>query len=95
MEGLELLYFQARGCGVCHALRPKLEALLQSDYPNLQLTIIDISEDREAAAQHVVFTTPVLIIKVDGREYERFVRAFSVHQVNEKLEKIVNAFNEA
>jgi len=81
----------APGCGVCHALRPKLQAWLEEAYPDLNLTVIDISQDRESAARHTVFTTPVLIIEVDGREYERFVRAFSIREVDEKLDRIVKA----
>ena len=88
---IELLYFQSPGCGVCHALRPKLEQLLASEFPNLTMRVIDSGEDRETPAQHMVFISPVLIIKLDGREYTRFVRAFSVGEVEEKLHKVVEA----
>ena len=93
VEAIKLLYFQSPACGVCHALRPKLEEFLKESYPDLSLAVVDIAKNKETAAQHLVFTTPVLIIQVDGREYERFVRAFSIGEVNAKLTRIVRAFS--
>lgn len=91
MEGLELQYFTGPHCGVCKALKPKLKAFLKEEFPSLQLNEVDISEDREIAAQNMVFALPVLLIKVDDREYERFVRAFSVGEVRQKLTRIVES----
>ncbi|MEO0897672.1 MAG: thioredoxin family protein [Bacteroidota bacterium] len=90
MDSIKLLYFQSPGCGVCHALRPKLEAMLVSDYPKLHLHIIDISQDKITAAQHAVFVTPVLIILWEGKEQERFVRAFSVGEVAKRLDRFMS-----
>jgi hypothetical protein len=36
----------------------------------------------------MVFTLPVVIIKVDGREMYRFARSFSVYEVLEKLKRL-------
>lgn len=93
MEGLELQYFTGPDCGVCKALKPKLKAFLEEEYPKLHLNEVDISQDRETAAQNMVFALPVLLIKVDGREYERFVRAFSIGEVRQKLARIVEALS--
>lgn len=93
MEGLELQYFTGPDCGVCKALKPKLKAFLQEEYPDLQLNEVDVTVERETAAQNTVFALPVLLIKVEGREYERFVRAFSIGEVRQKLDRIVAALN--
>jgi hypothetical protein len=36
----------------------------------------------------MVFTLPVVIIKVDGREMARFARSFAVYEVLDKLKRL-------
>jgi len=81
------LYFSGRSCGVCHSLRPKIEALFAEDFPKVPLLEIATEEQPELAAQHSVFTLPVLIIYIDGREGPRFARSFSLDEVREALER--------
>jgi len=93
MDDVSLLYFQSPACGVCHALRPKLEQMLAEDFPQLVVELVDIQLEKEKAASHQVFVTPVLILQVQDKEHERFVRAFSVGEVKHKLERIHRLMN--
>jgi len=81
------LYFSGQSCGVCHALRPKIEQLFNDEFPHVPLLEIATEEQPELAAQYSVFTLPVLIIYIDGHEGPRFARSFSLGEVREALER--------
>lgn len=85
---IELLYFTGKGCGVCQVLKPKLLEALEKDFSKVQIQIVDVEEKPEIAGQHMVFTLPVVIIKLHGKEVTRFARSFSVHRVLEQLRRL-------
>ncbi|HEY9148519.1 MAG TPA: thioredoxin family protein [Gammaproteobacteria bacterium] len=80
-----LLYFSADGCGVCTVLLPKVEALLQQEYPRVALGKLNCSRSPELAAGHGVFTVPTLVLYFEGRETQRFARNVSLGQLREAL----------
>lgn len=86
-NGLAFLYFTTPNCSVCHGLRPQIEEMLKQ-YPEIKTAHIDASEVREAAGQFSVFTAPVLLLFVAGREYIREARIVHTEQLNEKLARI-------
>ena len=86
---IELLFFSGKDCGVCQALKPKLLEEVSSNFPEVAIQTIDTNSQMELAAQHLVFTVPVVIILVDNKESYRFARSFSVHEVTQKLERII------
>ena len=81
------LYFTSPGCGVCHVLKPKLEAMLQAEFPLIQFIEINIPNHPEITGQHRVFTAPTLLVFFDGKEYLRSVRNMGVTQIMEKLKR--------
>lgn len=85
---IELLYFSGAHCSVCTALKPKLLPQIANLYPMVEVNIIDVVKEQEFAAQHLVFTLPVVLILVDGKEQYRFARSFSVQEVLDKLERL-------
>lgn len=86
---VELNYFTGVDCSVCKVLKPKIEQLLANEFPVFSFRSIDIETETILAAQFSVFTIPVLLILVDGREHARFVRSFSVMEVHEKLQRLM------
>lgn len=83
-------YFTSPGCGVCHSLKPQLAALFARKFPELNWEVVDVAESPDKAASYQVFTVPVLVIEVDGKPFLRFVRNFSLHEVEEKVERLYN-----
>jgi thioredoxin 1 len=61
---------------------------LKRDFPDITVQNIDIHENLEIAAQHLVFAVPVVLLLFDNKEYYRFVKSFSVGEVLEKLVKM-------
>ena len=85
---LEVNYFTSTDCSVCKVLKPKIEALLSDNFPDVILHYIDIENEPLLASRYSVFTIPVLIILLEGREHTRFVRSFSVDKVRLTLERL-------
>lgn len=85
---IELLYFTGKTCGVCQVLKPKLMEAVRENFPEVNTRVVDIEEEPEIAGQSMVFTLPVVILKLDGREMFRFARSFAVYQVLAKLEQL-------
>lgn len=80
-----LIYFSADGCGVCTVLLPKIEALLEQEFPRVALGRINCSQSPDLAAHYGVFTVPTLVLYFDGRETRRFARNVSLGQLREAL----------
>lgn len=86
---IELLFFSGEHCGVCKVIKPKLLDEINSNFPEVTVRIIDTNHQREFTAQHLVFTLPVVLIMLDGKEQCRFARNFSVFEVSDKLERLI------
>lgn len=85
---IELLYFTGKECGVCQVLKPKLMEAVEKEFPEVRSLIVDVADEPEITGQHMVFTLPVVVLKLHGREVTRFARSFSVHQVLEQLRRL-------
>ena len=78
------MYFSRPDCGVCDALRPRVEALLE-EYPGVDSWFVDLEQHPTAAGHYTVFTIPAVILFVQGKETVRFARHFSIDQLEEKI----------
>lgn len=85
---IEVLYFSGEHCSVCQALKPKLIASISNSYPEIKVKVIDVVSSPDIAAKHLVFTVPVALIMVEGKEQYRFARSFSIGEVIEKLDRL-------
>jgi len=81
------LYFTGAGCGVCTALRPRVEALLARRYPRMTWATVDCSRHPEVAAQQGVHAVPTLLVFFAGRETVRKGRSFALTELDQALER--------
>ncbi|TFB19625.1 thioredoxin [Filobacillus milosensis] len=84
---LSFIYISRQGCSVCHSLLPQVQKLME-DYPEIQLGHIEADDVPEVAGRFSIFTVPVLILFVEGKEYLREARIVQMDQFNEKVAKI-------
>jgi len=84
---LSFLYITMTGCSVCHGLQPQVQKLL-TKYPDIQLGTINAQEVPAVAGSFSVFTAPVLLLYVEGREYIREARIVHMDLLDEKIRKI-------
>lgn len=83
---LFVLYTTTPNCGVCHADLPKVEALLENfDRMGFQ---VDVSEIPMLTGQLNLFSSPTVIIFLEGREYHRQVRIIDFDELSHRLEQI-------
>ncbi|HLR67405.1 thioredoxin family protein [Virgibacillus alimentarius] len=84
---LSFLFISQTNCSVCKGLLPQMKQLM-SKYPKIQLGYIDASEVEAVAGRFSVFTAPVLLLFVDGKEYIREARIVHLQRLEEKIDKI-------
>jgi thioredoxin 1 len=87
-----LAYFSGLSCSVCHALKPKIEKLINVYFPDVLLVEISTEQQPELAARLSVFTIPVILFYVDGKEYIREVRFIDLSVLEQKLRKILSMY---
>ncbi|WP_070120340.1 thioredoxin family protein [Bacillus marinisedimentorum] len=84
---LSFLYVSHPQCGVCQALLPKVKQLL-GQYPEIKSAYVNTHEIPDIAGKLEIFTVPVLLLFVDGKEYMRKARFVSVDELDQELNKI-------
>jgi len=83
-----IAYFSTPSCGVCIALRPKIEKLLHDRFPKIHFEYIDATTKPATAAENNVFAAPVIIVFADGKESIRKSRNLSIEEFSKELERI-------
>jgi thioredoxin-like negative regulator of GroEL len=87
-----LAYFSGLNCGVCQALKPKIEKLVGVSFPSVKLVEVSVNEQPELAARFTVFAIPVILFFVEGKEYIRQARSVDTSVLLQQIEKIVNLY---
>lgn len=80
-----LAYFSTEACNVCKVLKPKVDELIQTEFPKIKLVYIKSDKLPEVAAQNQVFAAPTLIIYFDGREYIRKSRNIGIGELQNEI----------
>ncbi|WP_085505059.1 thioredoxin family protein [Thalassobacillus devorans] len=84
---LALLYISGANCSVCHSLLPQVEDVVK-EYPELDAYQIEVEDAPAVAGEYTVFTVPVVIIFVDGKEYDRKARFVPIEELKQQLSKL-------
>lgn len=87
---LAFLFLYGQNCSVCHAVLPQIKPIVES-YPEIKTLQADVQNLPEISGEYTVFTIPVVLLFVDGREVMRFARFIEKNKLNEQLEKITSA----
>ncbi len=84
--GAAFLLFGGRDCGVCQTLKPRIEAMLTEEFPDLEGYYIDCHDSGSViCAQERVFSLPLVQVWFDGQKFAEFVRVFSIGQLREAI----------
>ena len=87
---LSFLYISRTNCSVCHALLPQIQELLVQ-FPDIQMGYINADHLEEIAGRFSIFTVPVLLFFLDGKEVIREARFVHLEILKEKLAKLYDA----
>lgn len=82
-----LVYFYNAFCAPCITLRPKVEALLEAEFPLMNLVFINSMIYPELAAEFGIYTSPSLLVFFEGKEIVRESKFVSVEALQEKIER--------
>lgn len=86
-EPAVLAYFSTEVCNVCKVLKPKVEELIEAEFPKIKLAYIKSDKLPEVAAQNQVFTAPTILVFIDGREYIRKSRNIGISELQREIER--------
>lgn len=89
MKNLELLLFSTNNCDVCQAIKPKIETMVKSFGNSVLYKFILVEENPNLRAHYQVFTSPTLLVMIENKEYYRFIRNFSITEVENKLTRLI------
>ncbi|MCY6372299.1 thioredoxin family protein [Clostridium ganghwense] len=88
---LAMVYISSENCNVCHALLPKIEAMIEK-YPQIEGKKISIDECTEIAGEFSIFTIPAILFYVEGKEVIRKARFISVEELEQNISRYYNMF---
>lgn len=83
-----LILFGAPHCGVCQAIKPKLEQCMAQNHPEMALVYVDCERSPDIAAQHGVFSLPVVQLFIEGRLSLERGRSFSLLELDAQIARI-------
>lgn len=84
-----LFYLSKKKCGVCTSLKPKIK-MVGDKYPKLKQFYIDLENDESIIGQYSLFTIPVVLVFVNGRETIREARYMSVGDIDSRIKRIAD-----
>lgn len=82
-----LLYFFSDKCAPCISLRPKIEELVYKEFPKIKLLFIDSEKFPALTAHFGVFSNPTLTVFFQGKEFQRWSKYVSAHQIAEAVNR--------
>ncbi len=83
-KDIRLLYFSRPTCGVCIAMKPKIDDLLEH-FGKVGSIYINLDRIPEASQRFSIYSLPGLLIYVNRKETIRLSRYFSLEEINEPL----------
>lgn len=86
---LAFLYISSNNCNVCEALMPKVKEVLEK-YPRIISKKVVIDEIQEVSGHLSIFTIPVIIFYIEGKEIFRRARFISIDEIQDLIERYYN-----
>ena len=83
-----LVFFSDESCNVGDALSPKLQKMLQDNFPEMKFLEINVQLLPEARGYYNVFVIPTVLVYFDGRETLRQARHISVPRLAQEIGRI-------
>ena len=86
-ETAVLVLFGGTNCNVCHSIKPKLEDMIQEQYPLTKMVYIDCHETTDICAQKSVLSLPTLQVFFTGQKSIEKVRTFSLKNIADEIKR--------
>lgn len=83
---ITIIYFTGTKCGACEVIKKKIEEILKG-YPNVSCYEINGEENVEIAAMYGVFSLPILLLFIEGKETIRVGRNIDLLEFERSIER--------
>ena len=80
-----LFYFSHEQCNVCKVLKPKIDELLTSKFPEMEMYYCDTNKLTELSAQNSIFAVPTILAYFTGRETIRKSRNVGLQELEDLI----------
>ena len=84
-----VVYFSGDSCGACKVIKVKIEHILKK-YPNIKSCEINGEEHLDIAASYGIFSVPVFLLFIDGKEYIRVGRNLDLLKLERDMNRYYN-----
>lgn len=74
-------------CGVCQAIKPKIQIGLGQFFPEIKAVYIDCHKTTDICAQKGVFTLPVIQVYFSGQKFIEEVRSFGLNKLFDDMRR--------
>ena len=83
---LQVLDFGAKWCGPCRQMDPVMDAIAREYAGRVEVSHVDVDEDRALAQRYDVRSMPTFVFVRDGREVGRVIGARSRAKMTEAID---------
>ncbi|MCD4665332.1 MAG: thioredoxin family protein [Bacteroidales bacterium] len=89
-EKAALAYFYNDDCPPCISLRPKVENLINSEFPEMKISWVNSKNNPEIPAHFGIFANPTILIFFEDKEFKRFSKYMSIAELSKSINRYYN-----
>ena len=86
---ISIIYFSGSDCGACDVIKEKVQFLIK-EYNEIKFLEINAIKNKELAAQNDIFSLPILLLFINGKETLRLGRYFDVLEFKNSIDRYYN-----
>ena len=88
-NSMAVVYFTGMDCGACEVIKFKVENILR-EHPEIKSGEINGEEDLQIAVKYGVFSLPIFLLFIEGRETLRIGRNIDLLELERNIERYYN-----
>ena len=85
-NSMAVIYFNGSTCGACEVIKLKIEDILKK-FPNIKSGEIDAEKYLDLAAEYNIFSVPVFLLYIEGKESIRLGRNVDLLELEASIER--------
>lgn len=85
-NNMVVIYFTGNDCGACEVIKHKVESILKQ-MPNIKSGEIDGEKNIEVSAKYGVFSLPIFLLFIEGKETLRVGRNINLLELEQNIKR--------
>ncbi|NVO18144.1 MAG: thioredoxin family protein [Bacteroidetes bacterium] len=86
-NAMAILYFYNDNCAPCISLRPKVNQMVESEFPEIKLGFVNAVQNSDITASYGIYNSPAILLFIDGKETIRESKYVSVQELRGKINR--------